>query len=126
MIKLYFASDDSLVSEDSSSPVEFTLRADLEENDSVRLYAEADSGFEVTGTEVEPIGTTAAKWALAPDSGGSEGTYEANGDPLTLGTVGNGAGNEVFFWARAEATDDESPTNDDTVTLDVTGIAEAV
>lgn len=126
-IKLYKASDDSVVSEQGTftNAIEFTLRADLNQEDSIRLYAMADAGYEVTTTTVTPTGTSAAKWALAPDNAGSAGTYETYGNPLTLGTVGNGDG-KVYFWAKAKATSDETPVNDVSVTLDVEGIAGAV
>lgn len=126
-IKTYFASDDTQVSEapSTTAPVEFTLRADLNESKSVRLYAMADSGYSVATTEVTPTGTSAAKWALAPDVAGSAGTYGAAGAKLTLGTVGNGTG-KVYFWAKASATSDETPVNDTSVTLNVAGIASAV
>ena len=124
-IKLYFAEDNSVVSENQDNPVEFTLRADLEESDEVRLYAEADTGYSVTGVEVDPTGTSAARWRLAPDDGGSAGTYGAAGAEIALGTVGAGAGGRVFFWAEASAVDSEDPVNDDSVTLEVTGVAEA-
>jgi hypothetical protein len=125
-IKLFFASNDEQVSEDQSNPVSFTLRADLEEDDEVRLYAEADAGYSVDDVEVDPTGASAEKWALAPDDNESPGTYGADGALLALGTVGEGAGGRVHFWARAKATDDEDPVNDETVTLEVTGVAEAV
>jgi len=124
-IKLYFAEDNSVVSENQDNPVEFTLRADLEESDEVRLYAEADTGYSVTGVEVDPTGTSAARWRLAPDDGGSAGTYGAAGAEIALGTVGAGAGGRVFFWAEASAVDTEDPINDTSVTLEVTGVAEA-
>lgn len=126
MIKLYFASDDQLVSEDNSNPISVTLRSDLEESEAIRVYAQADAGFSVTGVTAQPTGSTLAKWALAPDTAGSAGTYEANGASLTLGTVGAGSGGRVHFWVRAEATNDETPTTDETVTIDLEGVAEAV
>ena len=46
-IQLFFAADDQAVSEDQTNPVEFTLRADLNENNSVRLYAQADAGEDI-------------------------------------------------------------------------------
>ena len=125
-IKLFRASDDTQISEDASSPLSFTLRADLNEDDEKRIYAEADAGYSVTGVEVDPTGTSAARWRLAPDDGGSAGTYGAAGAEIALGTVGAGAGGRVFFWAEASAVDTEDPINDTTVTLEVTGVAEAV
>lgn len=126
-IGIYKVDDDSLVSEADAfvNPISFSLRADLEEADSVRLYAMADDGYAITEAVVSLVGTSAAKWSLAPDVTGAEGTYEAPGDPITLGAVGTGAG-KVYFWAKAEATDDESPTNDTSVTLSIAGVAEVV
>lgn len=125
--KAYFASDNTVVSEAPSltAPVELSLRADLNENKQVRLYVMADPGYSVSGTEVVPSGTTAAKWSLAPDSSGTPGTFGAAGAKLTLGTVGNGTG-KVYFWAKAAASSDEGPVNDISVKLDLTGIASAV
>ena len=125
-IKLYRASDDSQLTEDQTNPVSYTLRADLNEEDEKRLYAQADAGYQVTGVEVNPTGTTSEKWNLAPDSSGTAGTYGADGALIELGTVGDAEGTRVYFWAKAKATDDEDPVNDDSVTLEVTGIAEAV
>ena len=126
-IKIFKASDDSVVSEEGvfTNSIDFTLRADLEESDSIRLYAMADQGYSVGTTVVSFTGTSASKWALAPDSAGSEGTYEDAGDPLTLGTVGYDTG-KVYFWAKASAADDEEPINDTSVLINVEGIAEAV
>lgn len=124
-IKLFRASDNSQISEDSSSPLSFTLRADLEESEETRVYAQADSGYQVKDTEFDPTGTSAAKWALAPDDDGSAGTYGADGTKIELGTVGDGEGSRVYFWVKAKATDDEDPVNDTTVTLEATGVAEA-
>ncbi len=125
-IKIYKASDNSEVSGSGvfTNSIDFTLRADLEEDDEIRLYALADTGYVVTSTTVTPTGTSAAKWALAPDAAGpASGTYEAYGDPLSLGTVGDTT--KVYFWAMAKATSDETPVNDTSVTLEVEGIAAA-
>lgn len=125
-IKMYFASDDSEVSQLGTfvNSIDFTLRADLEESEEVRLYVLADSGFQVTDTEIIPSGTSAARWKLAPDSAGSSGTYGAGAAKIELGTVG--PSNKVYFWAQAEALDTEDPVNDTSVSLEVSGIAEAL
>lgn len=127
-IELRKAADNTLVSGPGvfTNSVDFTLRADLEETDQIRLYLQAETGYNVTAAEVIPSGSTAAKWALAPDDGGSPGTFGAWGAKIELGAVGPGAGDRKFFWARARATSDESPVNDTSVTLAVTGIAAAV
>ena len=125
-IKLFRASDNSEITTDQTTPLSFTLRADLNEDDEKRIYAEADTGYSVTGVEVDPTGSTANRWRLAPDDNESPGTYEAAGAALTLGTVGAGVGGRVYFWAEASAVDTEDPINDTSVTLEVTGVAEAV
>ena len=127
-IKLFFAVGDSQVSESPSqvNPVAFTLRADQnEEGAPIRLYAMADVGYSVANTTVTPTGSSAAKWQFAPDVTGTPGTWEAYGNPLSLGTVGNGAG-KVYFHARAKATSDETPVNDTNVTINLAGVASAV
>lgn len=125
-IKLYFATDNSAISEAPSAtkPVTFVLRADLDEvGDGIRLYALAEAGYQVTGTTVTPTGNTSAKWALAPDAAGSKpGEWGDYGVALSLGSVGPSS--KVYFWARAKATSDEVPINDVSVTLVAAGVAE--
>lgn len=127
-LKLYRASDNTELSPPGTftNAVEFVLRLDLEESDSVRLYAQAETGYEITEATVEPQGTTASKWEMGADDDGSEGAYEAPGDPLSLGTVGAGVGGRVYFWARASASDDEEISNDDSVILRAAGVGAAV
>ena len=126
-IKLFFTSNDTQVSAapTTTDAVTFTLRADTNEVGSfVSLYALADNGYSVATTVVTPTGTTATKWQLDSDVAGSpSGTPEAYGDPLSLGTVGDTT--HVPFHIRAKAVDTETPVNDVTVTLVVSGIASA-
>ena len=127
--KLFFTSGGVQVSAApaTTNPVTFTLRADQNEvGTPVGITAKADSGYTVaTGCTITPTGTSAAKWALAPDSGGSAGTFEAYGAALTLsGTMDNATG--IPFWVKAKATSDETPANDTTVTLVLAGVASAV
>ena len=123
---MYFAADDSLVSASGNftNPVEFTLRADQNESDEVRLYAMCDTGYQATSTSVALQGTSAARWQLAADSTGTPGSYGAG--PLNLGTVGAGSGGRVYFWAKAEAIDTEEIGVDDSVTLKLEGVGAAV
>lgn len=126
-IKMYFAQGDVQVSEapTTTNAVEFTLRADLNEDDEVRLYVKSDDGYVCSGVEIIPSGTTAAKWALAQDDGGSPDVYGTYGSGLSIaGNVLDSSGS--YFWAKAKATDDEDPVNDTSVTLNVTGIAAAI
>ena len=67
---------------------------------------------------VQIVGSNAAKWSLAPDSGGSPGTFGNWGDPLVL--TGPITDVNKIFWARARITSDESViqlTNDTSVVL---------
>ena len=133
-MKMYLASDDSVVSVSGlTNPVEFELRADLEESKSQRLYMKAEAGFEVgnasepaeEGVTITPTGTTYLKWQLALETVAEEepGSYGAAGAELFLGLVTT---TNKYFWAKASATDDEEPSTDTTVTLDAEGIAKAV
>ena len=123
--KLFRASNDTELSGAGvfTNDVEFTLRADLNQEDSVRLYAKANPGYSISTMTITPTGTAAAKWALAPDVAASAGTYGAWGAQLALGTVTT---TNVFFWAKARATSDETPVLDSSVTLNAQGIAAAV
>jgi hypothetical protein len=128
VLKMYKASDNSLVSEAGQfgNAINFTLRADLEQQESVRLYAMCDTGYEATEVEVEGEGTSIARWEIAPDNDGSEGAYQAASTPLELGTVGAGVGGRVYFWVRASALDTEPIGIDNTVTFKLEGIGAAV
>lgn len=46
------------------------------------------------------------------------GAYETYGNPLLIGDTND----RVYFWARAKATDDETPTSDSSVSLDLMGL----
>ncbi len=126
-IKMFFDSDDTQVSEapTTTDAVEFTLRADQnEEGTPIALYVKADDGYVVDSVVITPTGTNAAKWALAPDNSDSPGSWEAYGDPLSLG---NGCDDTtgILFWVKAKAVDTEDPVNDTSVTLVVSGVASA-
>ena len=93
-----------------SSPVKMAIRSDV---DSVSGHAY------VTGdtTTITPTGTTAADWALAPDSSGSAGTFGSYGAALTLSS---GITNtNTIFWAKAKAASGETPASDISVGLHV-------
>lgn len=125
-IKLFFTADDVQVSvaPTTTNAVTFTLRADENQvGDWIGLYALADSGYVISDVIVTPTGHTAAKWQLAPDDEGDPGTPEVYGAHLDLGTVGDTT--HVPFHVRAKAVDTETPVNDVSVTLVVTGVAAA-
>jgi len=130
VLKLYFADDNTEVSGPGQfqNAITFTLRLDQNEvGQPIRLYAEADSGFEVEDVEVSLVSAggpaTTQQWSLAPDDNGSPDTWEDWGDPLELGTVGAGSGGRVYFWVRARASDTEQVGNDDTVLIKAEGVA---
>lgn len=127
-INMYFAADNSQVSKagNMKNPIELHLRTDLNEEDEVRLYLEAEVGYQVQEAKVSISGATSDKWALAPDNAGSPGTYGAYGAPLLLGLVGAGSEGRVYFWAKAKTVDTEEAKKDITVTLQVNGVAEPV
>lgn len=129
-IKLYFTATSGQVEpygDGVGQPVSYTLRADLNEIGSwTGLYALSTSGYTCSGVDVIPSGTTYLKWQLTADTGGGSspsGIPMDYGASLTLGDVGNVT--KVYFHTRAKATADETPVKDQTVTLNVTGIASA-
>jgi len=129
-IKLYFTETEGQVEPVGNGvgePVTYILRADLNEiGEWTGLYALATSGFTCSGVQVVPSGTTFLKWQLNEDDGGGStpsGDPEDYGDPLYLGFID--AHTKVYFHVRAKATEDEVPVRDETVSLNVAGIASA-
>lgn len=132
-IKIFKASNDSEVSPPpaTTNAVKYTLRADLNDiGEWIKLYLLADEGYEVSDVEVElidnspePQTETNLKWQLAADNDGEPSeTPEEYGASLEISeTIGDT--DEVYFWIRAKATDDESPIKDLAVTLYAHGLA---
>lgn len=85
-----------------------------EESSAVKLAIRCDSGYAATGATITPTGTTATKWALAPDDAGSAGTFGAYGAALSVGAVSDA---NTLVWAKAKAASAESPSNDASVDL---------
>ena len=119
--------DGTQVSEGTGlQPISVTLNAtNNEESTPIKLALRCDSGFQTNGNiTISLVGTTQAKWALAPDNAGAAGTFGAYGADLVISSV-VGATN-VLFWAKAKATSDEAPQNDTSVDIQVTATIEAV
>lgn len=125
-ISLYFAENEEMVSRDGdmSNPVQINLRSDQEEENEVRLYLEAEDGYQVLETEVEADGSTSDLWSFAPDNDGIPGSYEEWGQELNLGTVGSGTAERTYLWAKAKTESNEKPRCDKSVTLMVDGVVE--
>lgn len=106
-----------------TAPVAFTLNATNNQvGTALKAAIRCDSLYQTTSgvnTTITPTGTTAAKWRLAPDSAGSPGTWAAYGAALTITT--QIVATNTIFWIEAEATSDEAPTNDTTVSLQIVG-----
>ena len=85
-----------------------------EESSAVKLAIRCDSGYAATGATITPTGTTATKWALAPDDAGSAGTFGAYGAALSVGAVSDA---NTLVWAKTKAASAETPTNDTSVDL---------
>jgi hypothetical protein len=116
-------SEDTELSPISVGPLNAT---DNDVSDPIKLAIRCESGYATTGnTTIMPTGTSAAKWALAPDDSGSAGIFEDYGDPLTI-TDAITAVNKLF-WVKARATSDEpDPINDTSVDLVVAATIAAV
>ena len=93
-----------------SSPVKMAVRADVD-GGTGKAYLTA------AVTTITPTGTTASDWALAPDNGGSAGTFGAYGAALTL--VAGITNTNTIFWAMAKAVNGENPSTDISVGLHV-------
>jgi len=101
------------------------LNASLnEESQPIKLALRCEPGYKTYGnTTVQPVGTNADKWALAPDNNGSPGTWGAWGGTLTI-TAEIGSTNYIF-WAKARAVNGETPQNDRSVDLQVNAVIQA-
>ena len=87
-----------------------------EESAAMKLAIRCDSGYvTATGTTITPTGTTATKWALAPDNSGAAGTFGAYGAALEFADPIPDS--NVLFWAKAKTVSTETPTNDTSVDL---------
>lgn len=96
-----------------------------EESSPIKLALRCESGFKTYGdTTVQPVGSSASKWALAPDNNGSPGTWTSYGGTLTISTE-IGATNHII-WAKAKADAGESPANDISVDLQINATIVAV
>ncbi|AEG14684.1 hypothetical protein Desku_1097 [Desulfofundulus kuznetsovii DSM 6115] len=89
-----------------------------EESAPIKLALRCETGYKTSGTvTVQPVGTKADKWALAPDVAGAPGTWQAYGAALTIEDVISDT--NYVFWAKARATSDEPPQNDTSVDIQV-------
>jgi hypothetical protein len=119
--------DGDLVSEGTGLvPVTYTLNATIdEEGVEQKLALRCEAGYKTTGNvTITPTGTTAAKWALAPNNGGVPGVWGAYGAVLTI--ADEVPATNYLFFVKAKATNDEAPVNDATVDLVVTATIVAV
>lgn len=90
-----------------------------QESSPVKLAVRCDIGYAASsGATIAISGTTAAKWALAPDAEGSAGTFGAYGDSLVIASAITAA--NTVFWTKAKAASTESPLSDTSVDLVVT------
>jgi hypothetical protein len=120
-IGMYFAGSEQLVSsEDMTNPIQLNLRTDLEEEDEIRLYLEAEPNYQVQDVIVSIEGITSDMWALAAD----DKVYNPYGSEINLGLVGNGETNRIYFWAKAKTVNTETPKKDVSVNLMVNGVVE--
>jgi len=120
--------DGTLVSEEGAQTAPITVGPLNSTNNEVstdqKLAIRCDTGYVTSGdTAITPTGTTAAKWALAPDNAGVAGVYGAYGAALTISSAIDAT--NTIFWAKAKSTSDESPVNDVSVSLQVSATVDA-
>ena len=120
--------DGTLVSENTGlAPITTAVlnATNNEIGDPIKLALRCETGYNTSGnTTITPTGTSAAKWALAPDNAGSPGAFGSYGTALTISSTINTT--NQLFWARAKATSDETPVNDSSVDLVVSATIIAV
>ncbi len=120
--------DGTLVSEGAGdAPITIgPLKASVNEvSDPVKLAIRCDTGYITSGdVTITPDGYSADKWALAPDSSGSAGTFGAYGAALTISSAIDAT--NTLFWVKAKAANDEpNPANDISVNLAVAAVIAA-
>lgn len=85
----------------------------------IQLTVYCDTGYKAFGsTNLGLVGTSAGKWSLCATS---NGTYAPT---LSIATEVTATGTN--FWAKAQATSDEVPSNDATVDISVAAVIQAV
>ena len=95
-----------------------------EKSAAIKLVLRCEAGYQTSGDiTITPTGTTAVKWALAPDNAGAPGVRGAYGSALTIVSV-IGATNTIF-WVKAKATSDETLVNDISVHFQVDAVIAA-
>jgi len=111
--------------ENAPVTVTLTVAGSDVESGAIKLALRCESGYQTSGdTTITPTGDSSDKWALAPDNGGSPGTFGSYGDSLTISdTIG---ATNYIFWAKAKALASEDPQNDATVDLKIDATIEAV
>ena len=102
------------------------LNASLnEESSPIKLAIRCSAGYRTYGnTIISIVGDSNIKWALAPDSGGSAGTWREYGAALIISNTI--VANNYIIWAKAKATSEEVPANDTSVDFHITTIIEAI
>ena len=107
-----------------TAPVSFTLNATSNQvGAALKAALRCDVNYQTTSgvnTTITPTGTTAAQWRLSLGNV----TWGAYGAALTI-TSQIVATNTVFY-VEAQATSDEAPVNDTSVSLQVQAQVEAV
>lgn len=97
------------------------------ESSPIKLAIRCDTGYRTVAgqdTTITPTGATADQWALAPDNAGAPGTWGAWGAALTISA--QIAATNHIFWAKARASQTDTPYNDTAVTLNATATTEAL
>lgn len=92
-----------------------------EESSGIKLAVRCETSFKTVGnTTIDPIGTTADKWALA----GSDGVFGEYGAGITI--IDEITAVNTIIYAKAKAVSTEGPVNDTGVTLQIAGTVLAI
>ncbi len=131
--------DGTLISEDmtQTSPLSVTLNATENEAVAMKVALRCEVGYKTRGNTVvsfkywdgsayQDTGGNISKWKVAPDAGFNSETaltQAAWADTLTITDVIDSTNH--CFLVKAEATSDEKPKTDRTVSIHISGIVEA-
>ena len=89
----------------------------------IKLALRCLSGFRTRGvTTISLTGSTAHQWSLAPDVGGSPGSWNNWGQSLTINDVIKDK--NTIFWIRARTDQSEPPMIDRDVKIKIESIIE--
>lgn len=106
-----------------TNPVSVSLDSSKAEQQAVKCALRCDSGFKIDGdVSLSLTGTSSDKWKLAADADYADAKAALDSaawqDSLAVSNVTD---SNVIFWVKGMSTKDETPKNDTSVKIEVSG-----